>query len=79
MFEFERKERTNMLPLRWFGNGCESIAHFFLNRYLGAEYKGRNWMLPIYGAISSLFYKPGFRWGTYYEATYPESDLKKNG
>ena len=79
MMEFERKERTNILPLRWFGNGCESIAHFFLQKYLGAEYKGKTWILPVYGNISGLFYKPGYKWGTYYTATFEEGDLKKNG
>lgn len=79
MFDFQRKERTNFLPLRWFGNGCEYFAHLFLNRYLEAEYKGRNWILPVYAKLSSLFYKPSIKWGTYYVATFPESDLKKNG
>jgi hypothetical protein len=78
MIEFERKERTNILPLRWFGNGCESIAHFFLERYISAEYRDRNWILPVYGRISNLFYVPGFKWGTYYEATFDKGDLNKN-
>jgi hypothetical protein len=79
MIEFERKENTNILPLRWFGNACESIGHFFLGRYMSAEYRGRNWILPIYGRISSLFYIPCFKWGTYYTATFDEGNLKKNG
>ena len=79
MIDFERKENTNILPLRWFGNGCESIGHFFLIRYLDAEYKGRNWILPVYGSISGLFYKPALKWGTYYTANFPEENLKKNG
>ncbi len=77
MLEFEKKERTNILPLRWFGNACESIANFYLGRYMEAEYKGKNWILPIYENISGLFYKPGFKWGTYYTAIFSNSNLEK--
>ena len=74
MIEFERKERTSILPLRWFGNGCEVAGIFFLNRYMVAEYNSRDWILPFYAKISRAFLIPTYKWGTYYEGIFKESD-----
>ena len=74
MIEFERKERTNILPLRWFGNGCEPIGQFFLNRYLDADYNGRDWILPFYKKMFHAFYIPSYKWGTYYTGIFEKND-----
>lgn len=72
MIDFTTPEhKTNILPLRWFANGCERIAHYYLNLYLRYEDPEVEESLTptrakIYGRISSIFYKPYFKWGTVY-------------
>lgn len=64
--------KTKILPLRWFANGCERIANYYLNLYLRYEDPEVEESLTptrakIYGRVSSIFYKPYFKWGTTYE------------
>jgi hypothetical protein len=68
MIEFSKKEnRTNVLPLRWFGNCCEHLAHFFLDKYLYWDHlENINKRAIVWSWLSSQFYKPYMKWGTFY-------------
>ena len=67
--KFEKEEKTRILPLRWFGNGCEYIAHFCLGKFLYWEHAGKiNYRFRFWGWLSSQFYKPYMKWGTVYKA-----------
>jgi hypothetical protein len=73
--EFTRHERTNILPLRWFANGIEVLAHYYLGKCLRLDdVKNYGLRYKVYSWISNNCYKPAFRWGTYYSA---EFDTKK--
>ena len=65
--EFTKHQRTNNLILRWFGNGCEYPAHFFLKKCIDLDDIGHyGIMYKIYARMSNILYKPVLRWGTYY-------------
>lgn len=64
---FEVEHKTKVLPLRWFGNGCEYIAHYFLDKYLHWNYMGKsNFRSKTWSWIADQFYKPYLKWGTVY-------------
>jgi hypothetical protein len=66
--DFERCERTNILPLRWFANGIEAPAHWFLVQGLRmdeAGYTNNPWFW-FCGKMWTMLYKPVLKWGTYY-------------
>lgn len=64
---FIKEHRTNILPLRWFANICESIAHFFLSRYLYWDNLDHfNKRSKLWAKLSTIFYAPYMRWGTVY-------------
>lgn len=66
---FEKEEKTNILPLRWFGNGCEYVAHFCLDKYLYWDDMERfNYRSRVWSWMASQFYKPYMKWGTFYKA-----------
>ena len=65
--EFTKHQRTNNLILRWFGNGCEYPAHFFLKKCIDLDDIGHyGIMYKIYARMSNILYKPALKWGTYY-------------
>lgn len=70
MFEkdiFIVEHKTKVLPLRWFGNGCEYIAHYFLDKYLHWHFMGKsNFRSKTWSWIADQFYKPCLKWGTVY-------------
>ena len=69
--EFTRHERTNILPLRWFANGIEVVAHYYLDKCLKLDYKKNyGFRYKIYSWIFHKCYQPVFKWGTYYSAEF---------
>lgn len=67
--EFIKHQRTKILPLRWFANAIEIPAHYLLGKCLELDHKENFGVrYKIYSWISSRFYKPVFRWGTYYSS-----------
>lgn len=69
MIEFTTPiNKTNVLPLRWFANTCEKIAHYHLNMYLHhSDHDDYGFVCRMHAYISNLFYKPYLKWGTTYE------------
>jgi len=64
---FEAEHKTKVLPLRWFADGCEYIAHFFLDKYLYWNYFDKtNLRSKTWSWLSNQFYKPYLKWGTRY-------------
>jgi len=63
-----KHEHTNILPLRWFANGIEFFAHYFLIKALRLDESGKteSFRYKIYAYLSNKMYKPVIRWGTYY-------------
>jgi hypothetical protein len=62
------KHNTNILPLRWFANGCETIAHHHLNKALYYDDHDDHGIVYKYHAfLSHWFYKPYLKWGTTYK------------
>jgi hypothetical protein len=58
---------TKILPLRWFANGCEVIAHYHLNKALHYDDHDDHGIVYKYHAfLSHWFYKPYLKWGTTY-------------
>jgi hypothetical protein len=67
-FQWIKQHRTKILPLRWFANWCEFIAHYHLIKVLRLDHvKDYGSAYKYHSFISNLFYKPYFRWGTVYE------------
>jgi hypothetical protein len=66
--KFTKQEKTKILPLRWFANFCESRAHYHLEIFLYSYDRGNHGVaFKCHGFLSNLFYKPYFKWGTYYK------------
>ncbi len=72
---FLKHQKTKILPLRWFANLCEKVAHYYLLKALyRSENKDKGFVFKCQAILSNLFYKPYMRWGTYYElVTHSES------
>ena len=65
--KFTKHQRTNILPLRWFGNICEYLGHHCLTRYLYWEdLEVENSRSRFWAKASVNLYKPYTKWGTYY-------------
>ena len=58
---------TKIIPLRWFANCCESIAHSHLNKALYYDdHDDHGFAYKYHSFLSHWFYKPYFKWGTRY-------------
>ena len=61
-------EKTNILPLRWFANLCEKPAAYHLEKALRYDdYNNHGIMFKLHARLSNIFYKPYFKWGTFYK------------
>lgn len=67
-WNFTKKEKTKILPLRWFANLCEKVAVYHLEMAL--HYDDRNdhgIIFKCHAILSNIFYRPYFKWGTFYK------------
>ena len=76
--EFQKQQKTNILPLRWFGNICNKISTKFLLKAVYMSEKesfGRRYSLYI--DIWDIVDRPYRKWGTYYTADWhkPEKTI----
>ena len=69
----EPQHKTNILPLRWFANACNHIAHYPLHKALYHEDYARYHELDylskrghFWWKMYELINKPYDRWGTTY-------------
>jgi hypothetical protein len=60
-------EKTKILPLRWFGNMCSSIATRSLLKAFYLDEEGMyGYHFKFHSKVWVTFNKPYERWGTYY-------------
>lgn len=70
---WQKMERTNILPLRWIGNYCQEIAVYHLNKFLHySDHDDYGLACRFHAYTSTLFFKPYYWWGTYYELDMDE-------
>ena len=68
-------EKTKILPLRWFANLCEKPASYHLDMVM--HYDDRNnygIAFKFHSKLSNIFYKPYFKWGTFYKLDIDKSE-----
>lgn len=59
--------RTKILPLRWIGNACSSIATSSLLKAFNLDEQGNyGYRFKFHSKVWVTFNKPYERWGTYY-------------
>lgn len=76
--EFTRHENTNILPLRWFANWTEVVAHYYLQKCLRLDDKENyGFRYKVYSWVSNKLYKPALKWGTYYSTEFNEKDFDR--
>jgi hypothetical protein len=65
---FKKKEKTKILPLRWFANLCEKPANHHLGEALHrSDHDDYGIKFKYHAILSNIFYKPYMKWGTFYE------------
>lgn len=63
-------------PLRWFANGCGTIGHYFLGKYIYWQYDQENEQkAEFWLSIAMKFYVPNRRWGTYFKFEIETDDI----
>ena len=63
----QKINRTKILPLRWFGNACSSIATRSLVKAFDLDEDGNyGYSFKFHSKVWHYFNKPYERWGTYY-------------
>ena len=66
-WNFIKEHKTKNLPLRWFANLCERPAKYHLDMYLHhSDHDDYGLACRVHAHLSSWFYKPYLKWGTYY-------------
>ena len=62
-----RVDQTKILPLRWFGNACSSIATRSLLKAFYLDEQGNyGYRFKFHSKVWIVFNKPYTKWGTYY-------------
>ena len=75
--KFQKHQKTNNLPLRWFANLCEIPAHYHLGRFLRySDRKDYGFASRFHARVSYWFYKPYLRWGTVYRLITDSDSLE---
>ena len=64
--EFKKVDQSRP-PLRWFANGCETLGHYCLGKYLYWLENNNEKKMMFWSKLSNVFYRPYKRWGTFYE------------
>jgi hypothetical protein len=60
-------EKTKILPLRWIGNACSSIATRSLLKAFDLDEHGHyGYRFKFHSKVWVIFNKPYTKWGTYY-------------
>lgn len=63
----QKINRTKILPLRWFGNACSSIATRSLVKAFDLDEDGNyGYRFKFHSKVWHYLNKPYERWGTYY-------------
>jgi hypothetical protein len=71
---------TKILPLRWFANWCEVVAHYHLSKALHYDdHDDNGFIYTCHAFLSKWFYKPYFKWGTTYQVERLRSDYDEDG
>jgi hypothetical protein len=71
--KFKKKQKTKILPLRWFANLCEKPANHHLGEALHrSDHDDYGFSFKYHAILSNWFYKPYMKWGTFYEADHKE-------
>lgn len=81
-FLSKRIEKTRILPLRWFGNLCNSISsNSLVKAFMLQDNNNFGFRFKFHSKVWHYVNKPYERWGTYYLAEWIKNDpvLEKLG
>lgn len=61
-----KMQRTKILPLRWIGNACGSIATNSLVKAFDLQGQNEGYRFKFHCKVWKYLHKPYILWGTYY-------------